>query len=301
MFSNHSYTLFNTKPPEKAQPASTVHITHVKILHAPAYEEGYEYICSDKKSFNQVCAQNFDKHTLSERVEFLRDNIARSQFNVATTILNHPNAAIVREGRSNLMHHQSSRFDHTAKENICKSFQYSSFNDFSHLSSQQKELLIQYGGDQILFYLGFVSFIHPSIDFVNARKLWNDMKSCQGEGACQKLQEVEKKWRTLREQKALAFCLTAARDENKQEVLLLFGQGHNFKTYESTHEPHFCLQEPVNTCGRQMLNLQRQTPATQTPPQINQETAPDMTDTSREQYTVDLQRDSIPNSGRRSN
>lgn len=165
-----------------------VYVTHVQQLHMPRH--------------------NADKDTL--------EHIAHSQFHVARAIIDHPNAAVVQED------HYTDLTPKHANENRFVPLTHRLFpqglpHKFQELTNTQKEFLAKMQGATTLFYLGKLSHIYKSASEAEAKRINSGI-------AIGRLDLIFE----AREKLALLWAKKAAADAKKQDVLLVYGAGHDF-------------------------------------------------------------------------
>ncbi|ARG97507.1 hypothetical protein B6N58_07420 [Legionella micdadei] len=219
----------------------TVVITHIKMLHGAPKEDMYKHTDSMFTDSSQV----------------LKTKIAASQFAVAQEILKHPQAVVVQEG---LDHERSYGNDEIGEEELSLFSKETFDNDFAKLTSQQREVLVKHHAAPILCSLGLIPKVYPSIDPDTWSQLHEDIEAAKNN--MEQLKETEQKWRPLREAQAVDHCIKAAQDAGMNDVLLVFGGGHDFsriKTETPTiyTAPIDCISPISEEEARQLAKPQR--------------------------------------------
>lgn len=189
----------------------------------------------------QVLKQIHYAPALEAKPEFLilMRLIAHSQFNIAKTLLETPNAEIFMEGLATqaftpeIYKNLGSKIKHV--HNLFPSGIPASFED---LNAEQKYFLAKKGAAPTLWYLGKIPRIHPVIDAKEAEEIrqgyilrkasHETFESAEKDVELQKL--IFSQREKAAEKKILDFMDTSAYDG--QPLILIFGAAHHFPRFE---------------------------------------------------------------------
>jgi hypothetical protein len=163
------------------------------------------------------------------------EQVASSQFHVAQTVLAHPNAKVVHEGYSKHIHQVSPK----VKNEIELEFPDNFPAEYDSLTNNQKDILAKYGACKVLLTLGKIDSIHPSES--QTTKEENRKKAQKGDftftfGS--------------REKEAVEHCIKVG--EDKGEVLLIFGDNHDFDKLKDKYKDRATFQGRVNTTDQRI-------------------------------------------------
>lgn len=176
-------------------------------------------------------------------VQMLED-VSQSQYKVAKIILKNPQAVIVDEDQYKDLtpkDRENNRFVPLTQQIFPQGLP----DKYSFLKPVQKEFLAKIGGVTTHFYLGNLTYIYKSASEQEARRINSGI--------------AIGRWDLVisREKLAISWAKQAALKANKQEALIVYGAGHDFKkTIKQLKDPDIVYKKTYHTAPPESPTIQ---------------------------------------------